>query len=39
LWNDNRPFQSAMLAADDYTSGALRRKNASPAVWVKKTGE
>jgi hypothetical protein len=37
LWNDNRPFQSAMLAADEYNASSLRKKNAPPSVWVKKS--
>ena len=36
LWADNRPFQSAMLASDDYNAASLRKKNAPPSVWVKK---
>jgi hypothetical protein len=36
LWADNRPFQSAMLAVDDYNPMALRKKNAGPSVWVRK---
>ena len=36
LWVDNRPFQSAMLAVDDYNPLALKKKNAGPSVWVKK---
>jgi hypothetical protein len=38
LWADNRPFQSAMLAADDYNASSLRKKNAAPSVWVRKEG-
>jgi hypothetical protein len=38
LWVDNRPFQSAMLAADDYNASSLRKKNAAPSVWVRKEG-
>ncbi len=37
LWLDNRPFQSAMLAGDEYTPNAVQKKG--PSVWVKKTGE
>lgn len=37
LWLDNRPFQSAMLAADDYNAANVQKKG--PSVWVKKTGE
>ena len=36
LWADNRPFQSAMLAVDDYNPLTMRKKNAGPSVWVKK---
>lgn len=36
LWADNRPFQSAMLAADDYNSALMKKKNAGPSVWVRK---
>jgi hypothetical protein len=36
LWTDNRPFQSAMLASEDYNPLALKKKNAGPSVWVKK---
>jgi hypothetical protein len=36
LWMDNRPFQSAMLAADEYNPLTLKKKNAGPSVWVKK---
>jgi hypothetical protein len=38
LWADNRPFQSAMLAADEYNAASLRKKNAAPSVWVRKEG-
>ena len=38
LWADNRPFQSAMLAADEYNASSMRKKNAAPSVWVKKEG-
>ena len=37
LWVDNRPFQSAMLASDDYNPMNMRKKNEGPSVWVKKT--
>jgi hypothetical protein len=36
LWADNKPFQSAMLAVEDYNPLALRKKNQGPTVWVKK---
>jgi hypothetical protein len=37
LWVDNRPFQSAMLAGDEYNPANVQKKG--PSVWVKKTGE
>jgi hypothetical protein len=36
LWVDNKPFQSAMLAIDDYNPLNFRKKNAGPSVWVRK---
>jgi hypothetical protein len=36
LWADNKPFQSAMLAVEDYNPLAVRKKNQGPSVWVKK---
>jgi hypothetical protein len=36
LWADNRPFQSAMLAADEYNGSLMKKKNAGPSVWVRK---
>jgi hypothetical protein len=36
LWMDNRPFQSAMLSADEYNPLTMKKKNAGPSVWVKK---
>jgi hypothetical protein len=36
LWVDNKPFQSAMLALDDYNPMAFKKKNAGPSVWVRK---
>ena len=39
LWMDNRPFQSAMLSADDYNPLTMKKKNAGPSVWVKKEDE
>jgi hypothetical protein len=38
LWVDNKPFSSAMLSQDEYNPDALRKKNSSPWVHVKKTG-
>ena len=37
LWVDNKPFSSSMLAADEYDPMAVRKKNSSPWVHVKKT--
>jgi hypothetical protein len=39
LWVDNKPFQSAMLAIDDYNPMNMRKKNAGPSVWVRKEDE
>ena len=36
LWVDNKPFQSAMLALDDYNPMNFKKKNAGPSVWVRK---
>jgi hypothetical protein len=36
LWMDNRPFQSSMLASDEYNPLTMKKKNAGPSVWVKK---
>ena len=36
LWVDNKPFQSAMLSADQYDPLTMKKKNAGPSVWVKK---
>jgi hypothetical protein len=33
---DNKPFQSAMLSADQYDPLTMKKKNAGPSVWVKK---
>lgn len=38
LWADNKPFSSAMLAQDEYTSGSVQKKNAGPWVNLKKVG-
>lgn len=38
LWSDNKPFHSAMLAAGEYSAGALKKKGAEPSVWVRKEG-
>ena len=37
LWADNKPFTSSMLAADEYSPDAMRKKNTGPWVTVKKT--
>jgi hypothetical protein len=36
LWTDNKPFQSAILSADQYDPLTMKKKNAGPSVWVKK---
>lgn len=38
LWVDNKPFQSAMLASEEYNPMNMRKKGQGPDVWVKKTG-
>lgn len=38
LWADNKPFQSAMLAYEEYNPSNMRKKGQGPDVWVKKTG-
>jgi hypothetical protein len=38
LWVDNKPFSSSMLAQDEYTPEAVRKKKAGPWVNVNKTG-
>ena len=37
LWLDNRPFQSAMLASDEYDATRVQKKG--PSVWVRKEGD
>jgi small nuclear ribonucleoprotein (snRNP)-like protein len=37
LWRDNKPFSSAMLATDEYSSENLKKKNSGPWVHVKKS--
>jgi len=39
LWVDNKPFSSAMLAQDEYSPDALRKKSSSPWVHVKQQGK
>ena len=36
LWADNKPFSSTMLAADEYETGAVKKKNSGPWIHVKK---
>ena len=37
LWVDNKPFSSAMLAQDEFDPLAVKKKNNSPWVHVKKS--
>jgi hypothetical protein len=37
LWIDNKPFSSAMLAADEYDPMQIKKKNNSPWIHVKKS--
>jgi hypothetical protein len=37
LWVDNKPFSSSMLAQDEYDPMAIKKKNNSPWIHVKKT--
>lgn len=37
-WSDNKPFVSALLAADTYQGGLVQKKGAGPSVWVRKDG-
>lgn len=36
LWIDNKPFSSAMLSADEFDPMAIKKKNNSPWIHVKK---
>ena len=36
LWTDNKPFSSAMLAADEYDPMQMKKKHNSPWIHVKK---
>jgi hypothetical protein len=36
LWIDNKPFSSAMLAQDEFDPMAIKKKNNSPWIHVKK---
>jgi hypothetical protein len=38
LWVDNREFKSAILAADTYTAGSVKKRGAEQSVWVRKEG-
>jgi len=38
LWVDNKPFSSAMLSADEFDPMAIKKKNNSPWIHVKKEG-
>lgn len=38
LWVDNKPFSSAMLAQDEFDPMAIKKKNNSPWVHVRKEG-
>ena len=37
LWVDNKPFSSAMLAQDEFDPMAIKKKNNSPWIHVKKS--
>ena len=39
LWTDNKPFSSAMLAQDEYSPDALRKKSSNPWVKVNQQGK
>lgn len=39
LWIDNKPFSSAMLAADEFDPMQMKKKNNSPWIHVKKEGK
>lgn len=36
LWHDNKPFTSSMLAVDEYSPDAMRKKTTGPWVNIKK---
>jgi len=38
LWADNKPFHSAILAGAEYSAGAVQKRGAGQAVWVRKEG-
>jgi len=37
LWSDNKPFTSSMLAQDEFTPEAMRKKNSGPWINLKKS--
>jgi hypothetical protein len=37
LWADNRPFMSSMLGGANYDPSNIKKKNAGPSIYVKKT--
>lgn len=39
LWVDNKPFSSAMLSADEFDPMAIKKRNNSPWIHVKKEGK
>jgi hypothetical protein len=39
LWVDNKPFSSSMLAQDEYSPDAMRKKSSNPWVHVKQEGK
>lgn len=38
LWANNQPFHSAILAADEYSAGSVKKRGSEPSVWVRKEG-
>jgi hypothetical protein len=39
LWVDNKPFSSAMLSQDEFDPMAIKKKNNSPWIHVRKEGK
>lgn len=37
LWADNKPFASSMLGGANYDPSNIKKKNAGPSIYVKKT--
>lgn len=37
LWADNKPFASSMLGGANYDPSNMKKKNAGPSIWVKKS--